>query len=257
MVESGSLMEPTPLVPEEGSAFGRMFNVLAAPGDVFREIKERPVNHANWVVPAITWSIIGIACIFLLFSQDWAMYEVSKAQEKAMQEQVRRGKMKQEQADQALEMTRRFMPVMVKVGGTLATLVGAFGCPFFWGFVIWFLANKVFKADIEYMKGVEAAGLALIIYALAALLGTLFSMVMGKLAYLSPAYFLKEFDFTNKLHFALAALNPFYVWFAAVIATATAALSGVSWGKAAVWVFGLWIGVRAVLIAINLGQMVM
>jgi hypothetical protein len=76
-------MEPAPSVAKEGSAFGRMFNVLAAPGEVFQEIKEQPVNHANWIVPAIVWSITGITCILLLFSQDWAMYEIRKGQQKA------------------------------------------------------------------------------------------------------------------------------------------------------------------------------
>jgi hypothetical protein len=248
---------PLPPVEQEGSAFGRMFNVLAAPSEVFAEIKERPVEHSNWVIPAIIYSVIGIACVFLLFSQDWALYEVSKTQEKAMHEQVRRGKMKQEQADQALEMTKRFMPVVVKVGGSLGALVSAFACPFFWGFVIWIFGNKLFKADFEYMKAVEAAGLANIIYALAVLVSTLVSMVVGKLTYLSLAFFLPEFDFTNKLHFAMAAVNPFYLWFAAVIACAMAKLSGVSWIKAAACVFGLWIGFRAILIAVGLGQMVM
>ncbi|HUS36739.1 MAG TPA: YIP1 family protein [Verrucomicrobiae bacterium] len=250
-------MEPPPSVAKEGSAFGRMFNVLAAPGEVYQEIKEQPVNHANWIVPAIVWALTGITCILLLFSQDWAMYEIRKGQQKAMDQQVRAGKMSQQQADQAAQFMERFMPIMVKVGGAVTILIMAFGLPFFWGFVIWLVGVRALKADFEYMKGVEAAGLANIIYAVAGIIGTLISMAMGRFVYLSAAFSLKEFDFTSKQHFALAAINPLYLWFAAVIATAVAVFCGASWGKAAAWVLGIWIISRAILIVINLGQFTM
>jgi hypothetical protein len=241
----------------EGSPFGRMVNVLAAPSEVFAEIKERPVEHSNWLVPAIVSLFLGIAGVLLLFSQDWAMQEIQRAQDKAMRQQVAQGKLKQEQADQAQEMMKRFMPVMVKVGGSVATTVYAFGGPFFWGFVIWLLGVKVFKADFEFMKAVEAAGLASIIFALSGLIGVLFSFAMGKLTYVSGAFFLKEFDFNSRAHFALAAINPFYIWYAAVMASAVATLSGVSYVKAAAWIFGIWILWRVALISINLGQFTM
>lgn len=247
-------MEPAPSVAKEGSAFGRMFNVLAAPGEVYEEIKEQPVNHANWIVPAIVWTITGITCILLLFSQDWAMYEIRKGQQKAMEQQVSAGKISREQADQAAQFMERFMPVMVKVGGSVTILIMAFGLPFFWGFVIWLVGARVFKADFEYMKGVEAAGLANIIYAVAGIIGTLVSLAIGRFVYLSAAFPIKEFDFTSRQHFALAAINPLYLWFAAVIATAVAVFSGASWAKAAAWVLLIWIASRAILILVKLGQ---
>jgi len=234
-----------------------MFNVLAAPGEVFTEIKERPVEHSNWLIPGVVWTIVGMAMVFLLFSQEWAMREISKAQTKAMEQQVAKGKMTQQAADQAEQMMKKIMPVMVKVGGSIATALYAFGSPFFWGFIIWFLGVKIFKADFEYMKAVEAAGLANIVYILTAIVSTLISLVLGKLTYLSLAFFLSEFDFTNKMHFAMAAVNPFYLWFAGVIASATAILSGVSWMKAAAWIFGMWLLTRALFILIGMGQFVM
>jgi hypothetical protein len=241
----------------ETSALTRMFNVLAAPGEVFAEIKERPVNHSNWVVPAIVWLVTGIASIFILFSQNWAMADIRKAQDKAMQEQVAQGKITQQQADQAMDVMKRFMPVIVKVGGTVLMVVYAFGLPFFWGFIIWLVGVKFLKGDFEFMKAVEAAGLATIIYALAGVVGLLVSFVMGKLTYISGALFLRDFDFNSRAHFALGALNPFYLWFAAVVASATAVFSGTSWARAAGWVLALWILTRALLIAIKLGQFAM
>lgn len=243
--------------PKQGSAFARMFNVLASPEEVFNEIKERPVEHSNWIWPAIIWSLIGIICVELLFSQEWALHEIQKGQEKAMEAQVAAGKMTQAQADQATQWMGKFMPIMMKVGGVIVQLIMAFGVPFFWGFILWLVGVRFFKADFEYMKGVEAAGLAMIIYLIAGVIGILFSFAMGKLSTISAAFFLPEFDFTRKSHFALGALNPFYLWFAAVMASATAVLAGVPWGKAAVAVFVAWILSRVVLIFLNLGQFVM
>jgi hypothetical protein len=250
-------MEPAPSVAKEGSAFGRMFNVLAAPGEVYQEIKERPVSHANWVLPAIVWTITGIVCAFLLFSQEWAIYEIRKGQEKAMEQQVRSGKLTQEKADQSAAAMERYGPLIMRLFISASTAVMAFALPFFWGFLIWLLGVKVFKADFDYMKGVEAAGLANIIYALAGIVGTLVSLAMGRFVYVSAAFPIKEFDFTNKQHFALAAVNPLYLWFAVVIATAVAVFSGASWAKAVAYVLGIWIVTRVLLVAINLGQFTM
>ena len=201
--------------------------------------------------------IVGIVATLLLFSQDWAMYEIKKGQEKAVQQRVREGKMTQEQADQGMQFMEKFMPLFVRIAGVVATIIYAFGLPFFWGFVIWFLGNKVFKAEFEYMKGVEAAGLATIIYAISGLIGTLVSLAMGKFVYLSAAFPLKEFDFTSKQHFALAAINPFYVWYIGVIALAISVFSGASWVKSFLCVFAIWVVTRALLIAINMGQFTM
>lgn len=227
----------------KGSAFGRMFNVLAAPGEVFAEIKDQPVAHSNWWVPAIVWAIIGFITAMLLFSQEWAINDIVKAQENVMQKQVEAQKMTQAQADQAVEAMRKFMPVVMKFMGGIGSLVMAFAVAFIWGFIIWLLANKVFDADIEYMKAVEAAGLSTIIYLLAGVLSTLVSFVLGRIATISPGLFVTDFDMANRAHLALAALNPFYLWFASVIAVSVSVLASAPLGKSLLWTGVVWGGV--------------
>jgi hypothetical protein len=150
------------------------------------------------------------------------------------------------------------MPMVMKISGSVVTLIYAFGVPFFWGFFIWLLGTKVFKGDFEYMKGVEAAGLGTIIYALAAVVGGLVSLTMNKMVTLTPALFLADFDMTNKAHLALAALNPFYIWFVCVMAVSISVLAGISWKKPAALLLGLWVLHRAALLVIpNMGNFVM
>jgi hypothetical protein len=254
-----------PLQESEGSAFGRMFNVLAAPGEVFAEIKERPVAHSNWLIPAVTWMILAITSVWILFSQDWAMREMRVMQQKAMdakfEEAVRNGKMKQSDADNARKAAEGFMdkmgPMMMKIGAVVASFIGAFVTPFFWGLIIWLVGVKIFKADFEYMKAVEAAGIGVLIYALAGVVTVLLDFVLGHFTSISPAAFLPEFDVSKKTTIALAAINPLYLWYAAVLASATAVLSNVSWAKAAAYIFGFWIVMRVVFIAVGLGQATM
>jgi hypothetical protein len=241
----------------KGSAFGRMFNVLAAPGEVFSEIKDREVEHSNWLVPALVAAVIMVSVVLILFSQESFMREMMKMQSKAMDQQVSQGKITREQADQFEKASQGWMPMAMKIGGSITMLMYAFGVPFFWGFLIWLLGTKVFKADFEYMKGVEAAGLASVIYTLAALLGSLVSLSLNKMISLTPAYFMGEVDPTNKTYLAMAALNPFYIWFVVVVAVSISVLAGVSLKKPLMWLLALWVLHRAILIAIGMGQFVM
>jgi hypothetical protein len=238
-------MEPTPLVAKEGSALGRMFNVLPAPGETFAEIKERPVNHANWILPAVVWMLIGGAIVWLMFSMESFRYEIKKQQEKAIQQQVEKGKIKQDQADQILANMPPWVMDVAKVFAIIVTAVYAFALPFFWGFVVWFLCVNVYKVDIEYMKGVEAAGLASVIYLLAAVIGGLLSLTLGKMTFASPAFFVKDFDMTNRSHMMLAALNPFYLWFMVVLAVSISVLANVPLKRTLPWCLGIWVVLRA------------
>src|SRR5436190_18854540 len=150
----------------EGSAFGRMFNVLAAPAEVFADIKDRDVKHSNWIVPGIVSAVVGMVVVMILFSQESFMRSILKAQEKGFDDAVAQGKMSRTDADNMQKKMAGYMPIVMKVIGGVTVTISSFGLPFFWGLVIWLLGVRGFKADFEYMKGVEAAGLATIIYVL-------------------------------------------------------------------------------------------
>jgi hypothetical protein len=238
-------MDANPAVTEEGSTLGRMFNVLPAPGEVFQQIKERPVNHANWVLPALIWTIVGVVAVWLMFSSESFRYEIRKQQEKQIQMQIEKGKIPRDQGEAFIANPPSWMMTIAKVSAMIATGIMAVCVPFFWGLIIWFLASVVYKADVEYMKGVEAAGLASIIYVLTTLLASLLSIAMGKMTFLSPAYFIENFDMTNRNHMIVAALNPFYLWYAAVVAVSISVLANVSVWRPLAWCLVIWIAFRA------------
>ncbi len=235
-----------------------MFNTLAAPGEVFTELKNRPVRHSNWAVPAILYMVIGSVLVLLLFSQETFMHEIMKQQSKAMDQQVEKGKLTRAQADQFEAASAGWMPMVMKIGGVIATIGYAFGIPFFWGFVIWIVSEKVFDADVEYMKAVEAAGLSLGIQLVGMVISSLASLAMSRLISISPAILVGDLDFTNRLHLVLGAINPFYIWFTVTVAVSVSVLAGVPLKRAAMWTLGVWVVHRAILLAIpQTGQFVM
>jgi len=246
---------PVPVTPPTSPLFSRLFNVFAAPGEVFDEVKAAPATVSNWIVPAILAAVTGVVATLLIFSQPTILRQVREGQEKAMQQQVAAGKLTQQQADQALAMMQKFSGPMMKIGGAVGAVVMGFGRVFLWGFVMWLIAKRVFKANIRYMKAVEVAGLASLIMTLGGIVHLLLGVILGKMiATVSPALFLKEFDLTNRVHFMLGAVNLFKLWALAVLGAGLARLTGVSWGKATLLMLIYWVVFSLVLIGLKLGQ---
>jgi VIT1/CCC1 family predicted Fe2+/Mn2+ transporter len=61
-----------------------------------------------------------------------------------------------------------------------------------------------------------------------------------------PVLLVHEFNPANKLHALLSQLNVMTIWYAAVLAVGLSKVSGASFRKAALWTFGLW----AILVAL-------
>src|SRR5215510_8800569 len=104
--------EPPSLPIEEqkpsSSLFSRLFNVFAAPGDVFDEVKVSKPLVGNWLVPILLACIVGVLYSCVAFSQEGVIRSIHEAQEKQLQKQVDAGKMSKEQADRALSAMEQF-----------------------------------------------------------------------------------------------------------------------------------------------------
>ena len=61
---------PPETAPSEPSSLtDRLTNVIAAPGEVFPEIKNAPVRSSNWLVPLILACIATVIYVSVAFSQ--------------------------------------------------------------------------------------------------------------------------------------------------------------------------------------------
>jgi hypothetical protein len=235
--------EPQPEAPPPPtmSLGGRLLNVFATPGDVFQEVKAAGVSTANWLVPALILIAVSWVATWLIFSQDSIKHQLSDITDQAIQKQVEKAHMSEQQAEQARAVGEKWAGISAKVAAFLVPVFGGFVTPFFWGLILWLVGAKLFKGGFPYMKAVEVVGLVNMVSVLDVIVRTLLIVGLGNL-YAAPGLVLlvKEFDPQNTVHGLLAIVNVMTFWVLAVRAMGLARLSGASFAKAAMWVFGIW-----------------
>ncbi len=240
MDQSLPILEPPAAAPPPPamSLPARLLNVFAAPGDVFTEVKASAPCSANWVVPALILVLVSWIGAALIFSQDSVNRQLSDITDRALQQRAQSTPITEQQAEQA----RKVAGIVAKVGAFAAPPFAAFVAPFWGGLIIWLVGAKIIKGSFTYMKAVEVAGLANMIGVLDGIVRTLLIVSLGNL-YATPSLGLavKDFDPQNTLHGLLAAVNVITFWLLAVRAIGLSRLSGVSFGKAAAWIFGIWV----------------
>lgn len=234
-------LTPDASQPPAMSLVGRLLNVFATPGDVFEEVKAAPEATANWLVPALILVAASWAAALLIFSQPAIKQQLSELTEQAIQRQIDTGHLSEQQAEQARVAGEKWAIIAAQIFAALIPMFQGFVAPFLWGLIVWLLGAQFFKGHFPYMKAVEVVGLANMIGVLEVIVKTLLIVGLGNL-YASPslALLVKQFDPQNPVHGLLAAVNVMTFWLLAVRAIGLARLSGASFAKAAVWVFGIW-----------------
>ena len=252
-------MEQPPILetPHATSLPARLLNIFATPGEVFAEVKAAPLTAANWLVPTLLSAVVGVLASILIFSQPAIVQQLHEQQVKALDQQVKAGKMTQAQADQAIGVVEKFTgPAMLKVFGSVGAVVGSFVRLFWWAFILWLLAKLFLKVNVSYMKAAETVGLTTMISLLGAIVGLLLIVNLGKLfSGPSLALAVADFDVQKKSHLLLGAVNVFSFWFIGVLSAGFARLAGVPFARALFLVLGYWILQELALIFIGLGQM--
>ncbi|HKW30956.1 MAG TPA: YIP1 family protein [Verrucomicrobiae bacterium] len=246
---------PGPQAPATSLA-GKLFNVIAAPGEVFNEVTRAPARAANWLVPVLIYAVIGVISVCIMFAQPAIQQTIHDQQVKALDQRVQQGKMTQAQEDQALQAMEKFMgPTVLAIGGSFAMLIYSFVSVFWWALVVWLLGRWFLKTRFGYLKAVEVAGLASVILVLGIIIATLLAVILGRL-YGGPSLGLlvSDFDPTKRVHLLLGAANLVYFWHTAILGIGLAKLSGVSTGKAVMVVFTYWLLAELLLIAAGLGS---
>lgn len=227
---------------EETSLAARLTNVFLAPGEVFAEIKGRAVVPANWIAPTVIAMIVGIIYVMVVFSQPAVIQGIKDAQEKAMQQQVAKGKMTQQQADAAMETAQKFTtPTIMKSLGIIGVIFASAIWLFFLALVLWLVGRFAMRGPVTYMKAVEVVGLSAMISVLGGIVGTALAVIYGS-NFMTPSAILLvgHFDPHNLEHQVLASLNMMTFWYMAVLSVGLAQTSGKGFFHAAAWICSLW-----------------
>lgn len=246
--------EPQPEAPSQStmSLGGRLLNVFATPGEVFDEVKTASVSTANWLVPALILIAVSWVATWLIFSQESIKHQLSEITDQAIQKQVEKAHLSEQQAEQTRAMGEKWAGISAKIAAALAPLFTGLVTPFFWGLIVWVVGAKLLKGNFPYMKAVEVIGLSNMISVLDVIVRTLLIVGLGNLyAAPGPVLLVKEFDPQNTVHAVLAIVNVMTFWLLGVRAMGLARISGVTFAKAALWVFGIWLAYTGFFVALG------
>ena len=234
------------------SLASRLVNVLAAPGEVYEQVKGATASVANWMAPAVLLILVSWIGAWFIFSQPAIQHQLTDIQDKAIQKAIEKQHLSQQQAETAREAAAKYAGLGTKIMAGVAPVAAGILIPVWWGLLVWLIGTKAFKAQFPFMKAIEVAGLANMITALEAIVKTLLILVTSS-AFATPslALLIKDFDPQNPAHGALSAVNVMTFWFLAVVAIGLARLSGVAAGRAAAWVFGIWALYRGLLVGLG------
>ena len=249
---------PPPGVAPSGpsSLTDRLTNVIAAPGEVFEEVKNTPVRASNWVAPLIL-TCIGVAVyLCIAFSQPAIVRGIQEQRENVMRKQVVSGKMTQAQADQAAAAIERIMtPTLTKIimagAGVMASVSGLFLI----GLGIWLVLRCCTGAWLDFMKVVEICGLAMVIQIPQLMVRSF--LVLWKenlLATASPTLFLAHPSTANKADVLLSMIDAGDIWWLAVLSLGVGKIASVRYRTAAFITFGVWYGFRIGLMLVTPSQ---
>src|SRR4051812_13913953 len=92
--------ETTPAAPVPAMPLvSRLLNIFADPGEVFERVKSGPASAANWLVPALISTVVGIISAIVIFSQPGITQKMHEQQVQEIEKRVQAGLMKQADAD--------------------------------------------------------------------------------------------------------------------------------------------------------------
>jgi len=223
-----------------------MTGVFTAPGETFETIVNTP-KKTYWVIPVIISIIVGIIVSFLFMRDEQlisGMMDKQKASlEKRMEEQVKEGKMTNEQAKVAIENAEKFMDPkgvffqVIGYGGAVVT-------PFLMLFIlslVYLIILKILKADFDFTNILNVVGLSMLVTVAGAVVGLVLSIVLGELSSLSLGLVFKDTVVGDKLHELFMKLDAFSIWYYFVVAVGVSKVSKISSGKAYGIVYGIWV----------------
>jgi hypothetical protein len=244
-------MEPIAVNPAPTTSLAaRMFNVLAAPGDVFDEVKNSRPSTANWLAPVLLALVVGIISVLIVNTQPAVLQKIHEQQTKAFEKQVQSGKMTQAQADQAEAMAGKFTgPAFLDFVGSIAVVVITFVRLFWWALVLWLLGKWFLHAGFSYQQGLEVAGLISMIMILSSIVTMLLTIWMGEWTPLNLALLSRNADPQSLQHMVLAAGDFFDFWAAGVLAIGLARLAAVPVTKALSLIVAYWLVMDTLLVS--------
>jgi len=257
----GQKSPPNAPQPPAMSLAARLLNVFAIPGEVFDGVRTSRFCVGNWLWPALLSAVVGALTIIVVLSQPSVqrqMRELGEQQAKALDQQVKAGKVTQSEANQVQAITRWCTdPATLKTIGGMAAVLFNIVRVFWWAFILWLVGRVFLKVQLGYLKALEVAGLALMISVLGGVVALALTVNLTRIfAAPSLALAAPDFEATRKNPLLLGAASVFSFWLVGVLSVGLARLARVPFLRAAWFVFAFWVIQESLLVFMTgaLGQ---
>ncbi len=241
----------SPVEPEEESELNhtdKLVGVFSEPGNTFAKMAKIGAKTSDWLIPIVILLAVAILSSIVMITNPTLNSKMKQDNEKRIQEMVDKGTITQEQADQQIEMSEKFM------GGTFMIITSAISI-IIMGFIffflisaLWLLAVKfILKGDGTFKDAMAAYGLPQYILVIQAIVMLILSLTMGNSFRSTSVAAFMDLDKASILHFALSKIDIFSIWFYAVISIGFAKMfKSNDTVKYYALVFGLWIVVSLI-----------
>jgi preprotein translocase subunit YajC len=228
----------------------KMVGVFTEPSKTLEHLSNENPSFLNWLIPILSLIICAAVMSFLMMKNPIIMDQAVEKQmeriEVSIEAAVEAGQITQEQADTQLEDIRTRIEEQIESGtvsSTVAIVVVTFVMFFIISGVFYLVARFLLKGDGNYSSAMTAYGIAYYILVLQVIVMLIYSLSTDSLIdSTSVAYFIGA-DTKTFTGFLLNKLDPFTIWFYAIVSIAFAKMfKSVSLGKYFISVFGLWLG---------------
>ena len=224
----------TPQTPEttDVSLLDRIVNVFVSPLEAFAGLSTVKSRTMLWLIPLIVSCIMAIGVTYITLSNPTFREQVLTIQRNALQEQVHKGRVTQEQADRQTEAMESMSPTIFLVIGIVSATFMV--CIFFFlvTLLAWLVGKWALHAADGYGVYLAAMGLVSWIGILGSIITIILMMVFNTM-YATPSAALaiiSNFDPMNSTHRLLSTLNLFTIWENVVFGVGISAIAKKSTG---------------------------
>jgi hypothetical protein len=241
--ETDELTEKT----EDISLSDAITGIFTEPGETFNSVKKSTKKN-YWLIPILLFIVVSIVTRYLVTNDEELYSEIktkqTEAVKKRLDEQVKEGKMSQEQANERMSQMEKGFDKSGVIFILLIT-VGPIVTTFLFLFVkglIFFGALKLLKGVITYIQVITVLGLASIIDSIQTIIDTVLAIITGRLfANIGPILIFPKDSLSNNLNTFVAHFDAFNIWYIALIGIGFAVFSNLK-GKVTIpVVFALWL----------------
>lgn len=227
------------VIYEPLSAMDAIAGVITDPSETYEAVNASPRKH-YWFYGIILYLIVFLVSTFLFYSDEELSNKMLTTEmaivEETFEQNIKDGKMTRQDADNALELTKKIFFIR----GYLLAVFYPFLLLFLLS-IVYLVGLKIMKANFDYINLLNAIGLASVALAIGAIVSTVVSILRGSLSPVGLNLILSRDMIGNYLYTLLGGMDFFTIWFYLLVAIGISKIANIKAKHSYMLVFGIWL----------------